>query len=280
MKTLKDHVILYDSECPMCKVYTHAFTSTGMLDREGRAPYQDMPSFACPLVDQQRAVNEIALVDTVTGEVNYGIESLFKVIGHSFPVFSPLFNFPPFVWLMRKLYAFISYNRKVIIPAPKTGVHTIQSSFSLRYRILWLLFTAWFSGFILTRYAGLLTGILPLGSSNGVLSAGNSYREYLIAGGQLLVQGIIVSLYAPSKRWDYLGNMMTISLAGALLLLPLMAIGTVIHLSAEAAAGYFLAVAGLMLLEHIRRMKLLSPGWILTLSWVAYRVVVLLVIFM
>ena len=121
MKTLKDHVILYDSECPMCKVYAHAFTSTGMLDNEGRAPYQDMPAFACPLVDQQRAVNEIALVDKVTGEVNYGIDSLFKVIGHSFPVLAPLFAFPPFVWLMQKLYAFISYNRKVIIPAAPTA---------------------------------------------------------------------------------------------------------------------------------------------------------------
>ncbi|HTI92549.1 MAG TPA: hypothetical protein VL727_18265 [Puia sp.] len=296
MKTLKDHVILYDSECPMCKVYTHAFTSTGMLDREGRAPYQEMPSFACPVVDQQRAVNEIALVNTVTGEVRYGIESLFKVIGHSFPVFSPLFAFPPFVWLMRKLYAFISYNRKVIIPAPKTAKDTLQPTFNLRYRILWLLFTVWFVGFVLTRYAGLLSGvlplrsssgilplgsssgILPLGSSSGILHAISSYREYLIAGGQLLVQGIIVSLYAPAKRWDYLGNMMTISLAGSLLLLPLMAIGSLVHISSPVAAGYFLAVAGLMLLEHIRRTKLLSLGWTLTLSWVAYRVVVLLIL--
>lgn len=272
MKTLKNNVILYDSECPMCTVYTRAFTSTGMLDKEGRAPYQDMPAFACPVVDQQRAVNEIALVNTVTGEVNYGIESLFKVIGHSFPVFSPLFSFPPFLWLMRKVYAFISYNRKVIIPAPKTAGHTMQPSFSLRYRILWLLFTVGFTGFVLTRYAGLLTGVLPLGSS--------SYREYLIAGGQVLVQGLIVSLFARAKRWDYLGNMMTISLAGVLLLLPLMAIGSVIHLPAEVAAGYFLVVAALMLLEHIRRVKLLSLGWGLTLSWVVYRVLVLLVIFM
>ena len=271
MKTLKDHVILYDSECPMCKVYTHVFTSTGMLDKEGRAPYQDMPPFACPLVDQQRAVNEIALVNTVTGEVNYGIKSLFKVIGHSFPLFSPLFSFPPFVWLMRKVYAFISYNRKVIIPAPKTAGHALQPSFSLRHRILWLLFTVGFVGFVLTRYAGLLTGVLPKGSG---------YREYFIAGGQLLFQGLIVSLLARAKRWDYLGNMMTISLAGALLLLPLMAIGIVVHLSAVVAAGYFLVVAALMLLEHIRRTKLLSLGWGLTLSWVVYRVVVLLVIFM
>ena len=283
MKTLKDHVLLYDSECPMCKAYTHVFTSTGMLDNEGRAPYQDMPSFACPVVDQQRAVNEIALVNKVTGEVNYGIESLFKVIGHSFPVFSPLFSFPPFIWLMRKLYAFISYNRKVIIPAPGTGGHTIQPSFSLRYRVLWLLFTVWFVGFVLTRYAGILTGVLPKDNgSREYLIAAREYliaaREYLIAGGQVLVQGLIVSWYAPAKRWDYLGNMMTISLVGALLLLPLIAWNAVSHLSAPIAAGYFLTVAVLMLLEHIRRTKLMSLGWGLTLSWVAYRLVIFLMI--
>ena len=65
MKTLKDHVILYDAECPMCKVYTHAFTTSGMLDKTGRAPYQQIPESACPVVDRQRAVNEIALVNTV-----------------------------------------------------------------------------------------------------------------------------------------------------------------------------------------------------------------------
>ncbi len=216
MKTLKDHVILYDSECPMCKLYTKAFISTGMLDNEGRAPYQEMPSFACPVVDQQRAVNEIALVDKVTGEVKYGIESLFKVIGHSFPLFSPLFSFPPFVWLMRKTYAFISYNRKVIIPAPKTAKDTIQPSFSLRYRILWLLFTSWVAGYILTRYTGLLSWgnnhmIQSSGSSDGVMSALSSYSGYLIVVGQLLVQGLLISLYAPAKRWDYLGNVMTIT---------------------------------------------------------------------
>ena len=43
MKTLSNHVILYDSECPMCTIYTYAFTATGMLDTEGRAPYQEMP---------------------------------------------------------------------------------------------------------------------------------------------------------------------------------------------------------------------------------------------
>jgi hypothetical protein len=276
MKTLKDHVILYDAECPMCKVYTHAFTTSGMLDKTGRAPYQEIPESACPVVDRQRAVNEIALVNTVTGEVSYGIDSLFKVIAHSFPILRPLFAFRPFVWGMRKFYAFISYNRKVIIPAPKGTTHSIQPSFNIRYRIIYLLFTALVVGYILTAYARSLKGMLP---------AGNSYREYLIVAGQLAVQGILVSLYRPEKRWDYLGNMMTISLAGALLLLPALAVARLNaapapgHLSPILATGYFLLVAALMLAEHIRRSALLSLGWGLTISWIFYRLALIVAIF-
>ncbi len=51
MKTLKDHLILYDAECPMCKLYTGAIVKAGMLDISGRAPYQQLPSSICPLVD-------------------------------------------------------------------------------------------------------------------------------------------------------------------------------------------------------------------------------------
>src|ERR1700761_5036304 len=173
MKTLKDHLILYDAECPMCKVYTQAFTSTGMLDNDGRAPYQNLKGFACPTVDRKRAVNEIALVTTTTCEVTYGIDILFKVIGNAWPIFKPLFTFRPFAWSMRKLYAFISYNRKVIIPAPKTTDEKLQPDFSLRHRIAWLVIATIIAAAILTRYSHLLP------------YPGNNYREYLICTGQI-----------------------------------------------------------------------------------------------
>jgi hypothetical protein len=179
MKTLKDHIILYDAECPMCSLYTSAFVSTGMLDSQGRAPYQDMPVFACPLVDRQRAVNEIALIDKTTGEVRYGIDSLFAVIGASFPFFKPLFKWQPFHWAMRKLYAFISYNRKVIIPAPKAVSHGIQPSFKLHYRIAFLLFAAVVVGGILTAYAKLLAPWIPPGipTANTLSAADRSFSR-------------------------------------------------------------------------------------------------------
>jgi hypothetical protein len=265
MKTLKDHLILYDADCPMCKLYTRAFTASGMLDDEGRAPYQQMPGPACSVVNRQRAVNEIALINKTTGEVSYGIHSLFKIIGHSFPLFNPLFSFRPFIWLMSKFYAFISYNRKVIAPAAARE-EGLTPSFRLDYRVMYLAVTWLATGCMLTAYARLLAGLIAPGSG---------IREYLIAGGQILFQGVVVGVYAPRKRWDYLGNMMTVSLAGAVLLSPVLVLSGSIHLSTGAAAVCFLTVAALMFLEHARRMKLMKLGWTLTITWAIYRLILL-----
>jgi predicted DCC family thiol-disulfide oxidoreductase YuxK len=269
MKILANHIILYDADCAMCRTYTKAFIKTGMLDKSGLQSYQHVSYESCPLVDRQRAVNEIALVNNITGEVSYGITSLFKVIGNSLPVIKPLFSCKPFSWLMSKLYAFISYNRKVIMPARITDTNVIQPTFRLDYRISYLIFTWLVTSFILTGYTKLLHPLVPVGSS---------YREFLICGGQVIFQGIIIHKLMKGRCWDYLGNMMTISLAGALLLLPALLIIKHYHLSPTIAGLYFMATAGLLLLEHIRRMKILGISLWLTLSWIAYRLLVLLFI--
>ena len=267
MKTLKNHLILFDSECPMCRVYTRAFVQSGMLAKDSRAAYQTKMETVCPLIDRQRAVNEIAMVNTQSGEVTYGIASLFKVIGTAWPVFGPLFRFKPFVWLMSKVYAFIAYNRRVIIPAGKNeAAYAYQPAFKLHYRLGWLLFTWLGTGCILTAYAHLLTGIIPLGGP---------WREYFICGGQIIFQGAVISTFARQKLWNYLGNMMTISFGGSLLLLLMLGIAHLIKLPPAMFALYFMGVAGLMFLEHIRRAGLMGLGWVLTATWVLYRVGVL-----
>ena len=270
MKTLKNHVVLFDAECPMCSVYTKAFVKTGMLDSNGREAYQTMPQDTCPVYDRQRAVNEIALVNLKNGEVTYGIKSLFKILGNAWPVFTPLFTFKPFVWLMSKVYAFISYNRRVIIPPTnEDAAFAYQPAFKLHYRIAFLLFTWFCTGFILTRYAHLLVGMVPLG---------NAYREYMICGGQIVFQALVICTYARDKIWAYLGNMMTISFAGGLLLLIPLAISHWFKLSPLIYTLCFMGVAGLMFLEHIRRTKLLNLGWVMTITWVSYRIVLLVLI--
>jgi hypothetical protein len=250
-------------------MYTQVFVESGMLDNDGRTAYQELPAQTCPMLDRKRAVNEIALVNQETGEVTYGVESLFKVFGASFPVLKPLFLFGPFVWLMSKIYAFIAFNRRVIIPVPvAANSFKLQPTFKLNYRVAYLFVTWLLTAIVLSAYAHLMPGLLPEGSA---------YREYLVCGGQIFFQGAIISIVHKNKRWDYLGNMMTISFGGALLLLPVLLLAQWLSLPLFCAA-WFMAVAGMMLLEHIRRSKLLELGWILTSSWVLYRILVLLFI--
>lgn len=268
MKTLNNYVILFDSECPMCYAYTKAFVQTGMLAAGGRASYQDMPADICPLIDKQRAANEIALINTESGEVTYGIKSLFKIIGNAMPIFKSLFEFKPFIFGMSKIYAFISYNRKVIIPAGKKA-DEVQPSFKLHYRISYLLFTWLVTACFLTAYAHLLTDFVPLGGR---------FREYFICGGQMLFQGVVIAFYRKEKLWDYLGNMMTISFAGSLLLAAGLVVAKSIDTHPILFMLYFLLVAGLMFLEHIRRCKVLKLGWLMTITWTFYRLIVLALI--
>ncbi|TCD11497.1 DUF393 domain-containing protein [Pedobacter frigidisoli] len=269
MKTLQNHVILFDNECPMCYAYTKAFIKVGMLPGNGREAYQNMPIAICPLIDKQRAANEIALVNTANGEVTYGISSLFKIIGNAMPVFKPLFQFSPFIWIMTKFYAFISYNRKVIIPAD-VKEDGVQPSFKILYRIVYLLLTWLATAYILTVYAHLLTDFVPLGGK---------YREYLICGGQMVFQGIIIFFYKKEKLWEYLGNMMTISFAGSMLLLPVIILAKYFHIMPVIFILYFLLVAGLMFLEHLRRSKILKLGLAMSITWAVYRLIVLGLIF-
>ena len=268
MKTLKNHQIYYDAECPICQAYTQGFVKSGMLERNGRLAYQDIPVSQCPNWDPQRAVNEIALVNTQTGEITYGIKSLFKILSHSFPIFKPLFSAKLFIWIMSKFYAFISYNRRVIIPV-KPETFAYQPSFKIHYRIGYILFTSLGTGFILTHYVPLM---------NGLISLGNPYREYVICSGQVFFQAFIILSLAKEKIWSYLGNMTTISFAGALLLTPMIGLNQVYPILPWINAIYFMGVVGLMVLEHIRRTKILKLGWVLTLTWVLYRIILLFII--
>jgi hypothetical protein len=266
MKTLSNHTIIYDDECPMCDLYTGAFVKTGMLDKKGRAPFSGASDLLMQTVDKKRACNEIALVDNASGEVTYGIESLFRIIANSAPFLKPLFNQGWFSLAMQKLYSFISYNRKVIIPGKtyESG-QVCTPSFNLTYRIAYIIMAWLVSSYILNHYSALLVPLVP---------ASNFYREFMICGGQILFQAIIICILRKDRVIHYLGNMMTISLAGSLLLAIAIPLKMFIN-EPLFFAGYFMIVVGLMFMEHLRRIKLLGIHAFATASWVLYRLLVL-----
>lgn len=272
MKTLKDHVILYDSDCPMCNLYTKAFVKTGMLDETGRDTYQcNLKGY--PTVDPVRAVNEIALVHKATGKVEYGVKSIILILQNSFPMLKSILNSTSVFWIADKLYKFISYNRRLIVPSSSTRNSSFLSdpSFHVGYRIAYLVIAWLVTSLLLHLYSFRFD---PL------LAPTSFYREFLICAGQVFWQLGVIQVVNKRKGWDYVGNMMTISLAGALLLGFINSLGAIIGI--EEAFFYipaFALVVFLMFLEHIRRTRLLYLSWIMTASWVAYRLAVLLIIF-
>lgn len=212
MKTLSNHIILYDDECPMCNLYTRAFIKTNMLDKNGREAFSTMPDHLRQCIDQERACDEIALVDIRSGKVKYGVDSLFAILENRHTFLKPLFASRILRRMMQYLYFFISYNRKVIAPGKVFEAKgSCTPRFDLSYRWAYLVFAWIITSIILNAYARLLTDYVP---------AGDFWREFLICGGQLGFQSITIGLLRKERLMHYLGNMMTVSLAGAILLVP------------------------------------------------------------
>jgi len=210
MKTLKNHTLIYDKDCPMCCAYTSAFIKTGVLDKEGREPFKPALFPANPKFNAHRAQNEIALLNRKTGEVQYGIESMFTVIGHAAPILKPLFKFKPFMWLMKKVYSFISYNRKVIAPpAANPAEINCVPDVNLKYRWLYITLAVLMAGFISvfglkleeTKHFGYFSDMsMELGVMGIIVM-------------RLLLQAAVVKLHKQGHRLlDYLGNLVTVNL--------------------------------------------------------------------
>lgn len=269
MKTLANHIILYDKDCPLCNLYTGAFVKANMLDKNGRVNYADVNPRCYPNMDVARSRDEIALIDTQTGNVTYGIDSLFKILSHAFPLLQIPFQSKFFRYAMSKLYAFVSYNRKVIAPAREFELPgSCTPSFNVTYRWAYIVLSWIFTSIVLSRFAVKLEPIIP---------PTNFFREWLICGGQIVFQSITVALIRKDRLVHYLGNMMTVSNIGALLLIPILwfeTTHTIFYLS------WFLAIVAFMLYEHNRRAKILGLSVWASVSWVVYRLIVLGLIFL
>ncbi|MBC7861872.1 MAG: hypothetical protein IAF38_02795 [Bacteroidia bacterium] len=166
---------------------------------------------------------------------------------------------------------FLNANSRIVIPlkAKETATYIVIPFFNLPMRLIYL-FIAWIiTSAVLTFYSSLLIKFI---------GAPNAGREFLVCGGQMLFQLMFLSFAKKNKKeiFEYLGNMMSISLGGAILLIPMLVIGKVFTaIDPLVFMLFFLFVAGLMLLEHLRRMKITGlPKW-LSATWVLYRVLVL-----
>ncbi|HRI80278.1 MAG TPA: DCC1-like thiol-disulfide oxidoreductase family protein [Cyclobacteriaceae bacterium] len=259
MKTLTNHTIIYDNECPLCNAYTGAFVKTGMLDESGRAAYSEK-HHTDTAVNWERARNEIALINLADNSVLYGVDSLLRIIGYNMPWVQKIFRIRPLRYLLDRLYFFISFNRKVIAPGKQfEGQNLCIPDMNYTYRWTYIVFAAGVTSFILNYYLPMVKYFPPVKYTNLVLGFC----------GLTLVQGIVVGLTNRRKVIHYLGNMMTVGLAGSILLSPLMVFKSLID-SNELFTGYLILIMCLALFEHIRRAKLLELPNITSVTWMFY----------
>lgn len=265
MKTLKNHTLIYDNECPMCTIYSNGFIKAGMLDADGREAFTELTLTNKKAIDFRRAKNEIALIDHETDKVIYGLDSLLLIIGHSFPILEKIARVQPLYRFFKKLYSFVSYNRKQIIPSGKDNMEqSCIPDFNLKYRLVYLIFIVLFSSYVLSLFT----------AKSGLDLHQNFLREFAVCLGQIVWQTVFLKAYLKEKIWDYLGNMMTVSLIGTLLLIPALFTDfkPVFYLM------YFGAVVSVMFLEHIRRCRILKLNFLPTVSWTVFRMTVLAII--
>jgi predicted DCC family thiol-disulfide oxidoreductase YuxK len=270
MKTLNNHTLLYDEDCPVCNLYTSGFIKAKMLDNQGRKPFIAITNEEENYIDLERAKNEIALVDNKNKKVFYGMDSLLKVIGNSFPWMERVGNWKPINYIVKKLYKFISYNRKVIAPNKNTNKTSIQCipSFNVKYRIFYIILATLFTTVVLYKYAKLIT-LLPEASFS---------REILLATGQIVFQYVFIQKINKQEQLNYIGNLVTVSVMGSLLLLPILLLNQFIIINKFIILAWFGITVSLMILEHNRRTNILNLPKYLTITWILYRLLALIII--
>ena len=266
-------MLLYDGDCPMCRVYSHAFVKAKMLEQKGIMSYDHASGEVRSTIDTDRARNEIALVNVKDQKVIYGVDSWFTIFTNSFPFLRSAEKFPPFYWFMKSLYLLISYNRRVI--APGKVLHrdgACDPDYNIIWRWIYIAVTSCIVGFILSNYFG---GIVIY--QNAQLGF---YTEWLIATGQLVFQGVIVFFIRKDRLLHYFGQLMTISMIGSLLLIPVILLNRIFTaLPSETYLLYFTFPVTIMLWQHIRRIKILELPSFLTITWIGYRLLLLVLFY-
>lgn len=265
-----NYSIFFDDECPFCIWYSAKFVEWGILTQENRKPFHLINDKKYDQVDRELARNQIALVDENTQEVFYGADSMIKLLAQKQPVFSIFLRYKPLHFIAQHIYLLISYNRKVFAPNLTCSTSGCQPDFHIGYRSAFLLLTALFTGLILNQYTQ------PIYLSQYGHSMPMAW-EWMVCFGQLIFQGIIISIINRKHLWMYLGQMSLISFIGGLALLPMLTIQHFTDLNHYITIGYFGVVVTGMFLWHSKRVAMVGAPRVMTLTWILYRLVILLI---
>lgn len=242
--------IIYDDTCPMCTWYTGAFVKTGLLHPEGRKAFSDVDAQLLAAIDIQRGRNEIPLVDTVTGQVHYGIDAMLEVLAQQMPWIKKIGNLPPIKWFLYRLYRLVTYNRRVIVaPATQPTAFDCTPDFNKRYRSYFMLLCLVVNTLLL----------FPLHQhifSTGIF-AGAGINRLLLCHTVLVVFNVWLMMVLPNKTGlEYLGQVNMLATLFFLLCLPLLFFNQYCMATGPITNTVYLGLLGGFIgREYVRRMQ-------------------------
>jgi len=246
MKT--NRILIYDDNCPLCTWYSGVFVKCGLLPAEGRRAFSVIDPALFNKIDFAKSRNEIPLIDTLTGKVFYGIDSLLEILDQKIPLIKKIGNFLPLKWFLQKLYRFVSYNRKVVV-ARKCGKGAIDCApdFNYFYRILFMTVFLIFN----------TTMLIPF---HNILFSGLSFYKISMIELQLAHFGLVVincllaCTFKKQKAIEYLGQVNMLALLVILFLIPLLFFRKLFVLDDTIVTIYLAFTAMFIFKEYLRRM--------------------------
>ncbi len=250
MKTkINNYILIYDDKCPLCAAYTNVFVKCGILSTEGRKDFSSIDDSILKKIDITRSKNEIPLINTASNKVYYGTDALLELLGTKLKCIKTIGSINLINWLLKHLYKFISYNRKVIV-AEKCSANQFDCSPELNYtwRIIFLavfLFANTLALIPITKYV----------FANSVFANATVYQVQILHA--FLVSSNIFLAFTMKKAQaiEYLGQVNMLATLTVLSFLIVAAINKFIYSSALINNSLFIILIVFIAKEYLRRMK-------------------------
>ena len=251
MKTAKK-IIVYDDTCPMCNWYTSVFIKTGLLEKNGRQSFSEIPPELLNRLDKNLCKDEIPLIDLTNNKVMYGTDALLEIVGGRFPLLKKIFLLKLFKKAIKFLYKLISLNRRTITaPTFSSKGFDCTPALNVKYRILWIIIGLGIHTIILIP---LQKNVL----SNSFLSHA-SLIQVQLGHAFLILSNISAALFLnKEKTIEFLGQMNMLCVIATLLYIPLILLNKAFLIPTFINNGYLFLIIFVVLKEYIRRMSFAS----------------------
>lgn len=227
MQTLENKALIYDSNCQLCCWYTEKLIQVGALENNGRISFNELNQHQISTLDAHRSRHEIPLIDTQTGKVAYGIDGLTIILSNMFPFFKTILLNETAKKIVKSLYNFISYNRRIIVPAKIEATKTIDCApdfhFGWRLSLIAVCFSFYFLLITITKTQLNILGI-------------NLFLVYPILHIMFIV--FITTNNWKEKLWNAFGDFSITNLSTTLLFTPLF----LIHFFVQNIPSYFMVI--------------------------------------